>query len=84
MVKYAIPIFNGFKIIVGLEEIQQLQENLAEFQIERNESNYPLNSVCNTMLNNWIKETDYDLCFIREGIKKIGLDMTKGLGIEPL
>jgi hypothetical protein len=82
--KYAIPVAKALVIIVGPENIQQIEENLAEYQIERNESNYPVNSVCSIMINRWIKEADYDLCFIRQGIEKIKSDMAKALGIDQL
>ena len=75
MTKYAIPVGASIKIIVGSEELEQLQQNLAEFQIEKHEILEEMRRAdwtipctrerCLSHLERWIKETQYDLCYIQ-------------------
>jgi hypothetical protein len=72
--KYAIPIGNknppALKIIVGDEEIEQLNQNLAEFRMEHNDLKQIINPSPSDyymmlMLEMWENQTKYDLCFIQ-------------------
>lgn len=72
--KYVIPIGNknppALKIIVGSEEIELLNQNLAEYRMERNDLKQIINPSPSdiymmSMLEMWENQTKYDLCFIQ-------------------